>query len=97
MARPRFIPSDAVLARWREEGLTAQGIADRIKEQDHVEVAVGTVYAALSRAGLTEQIRYEGLIPWTVRPDHANAFPLVMLRLAGRRSEGRPIPADREE
>jgi hypothetical protein len=96
MAAPRFVPSDSTLAKWRDEGLTAKQIVARIKERDGVEVAVGTIYAALSRAGLTEQIRYDDYIPWQVRPDHANAFPLVMLRLAARRADGQTLPAERE-
>lgn len=96
MAAPRFVPSDSILAKWRDEGLTAQQIVARIKEREGVEVAVGTVYAALSRAGLTDQIRYVDFIPWQVRSDHANAFPLVMLRLAARRDAGQTLPPERE-
>ena len=96
MAAPRFVPSDSTLAKWRDEGLTAQQIVARIKEREGVEVAVGTVYAALSRAGLSDRIRYQDYIPWRVRSDHANAFPLIMLRLAARRSAGQVLPAERE-
>lgn len=96
MGAPRFIPSDSILAKWRDEGLTAQQIVERIKEREGVEVAVGTVYAALSRAGLTDKVRYVDFVPWKVRPDHANAFPLVMLRLAARRDAGQTLPEERQ-
>lgn len=87
MAPRRFTPSDSTLAKWREEGLTARQIAERIKEREDVEVALGTIYAALSRAGLTTNVRYSDWIPWSpIRPDHANAYPLLMLRLAARRA-----------
>lgn len=98
MAPPRFTPSDSTLAKWREEGLTVQEMVDRIREREGVEVAPGTVYAALSRAGLTEKIRYPDFIPWSpIRADHVSAYPLVMLRLAARRAYGQSIPPAREK
>lgn len=97
MAPPRFVPSDSILAKWKDEGLTVQQMVDRIREQDNVVVAPGTVYAALSRAGLTERIRYEDSIPWSpIRTDHVGAYPLVMLRLAARRAAGQTLPPVRE-
>lgn len=92
MAPPRYIPSDSILANWRDEGLTASQMAARIKEQSGVDVATGSVYAALSRAGLTNQLRYDEWIPWSpIRADHVNAYPLLMLRLAARREAGHDL------
>lgn len=89
MAPPRFLPSDSTLAQWVEEGLTHKQMAERVKETTGVEVAVGTVSAALSRAGLTDQLRYDEWIPWSpIRIDHANAYPLLMLRYYARRESG---------
>jgi len=97
MAPPRFLPSDSILAQWVEEGLTHKQMAERVKEQTGVEVAVGTVSAALSRAGLTDQLRYEKWIPWSpIRVDHANAYPLLMLRYYARRESGIQLTAMQE-
>jgi hypothetical protein len=97
MAPPRFVPSDSILEKWRAQGMTVADMVARIKADSGVEVAPGTVYAALSRAGLTEQIRYDDFIPWSpIRADHSGAYPLVMLRLAARREAGQQLPPERE-
>jgi hypothetical protein len=73
-------------------------MADRVKETTGVEVAVGTVSAALSRAGLTDQLRYDQWIPWSpIRVDHVNAYPLLMLRYHARRESGVTLTADQEK
>ena len=94
MAPPRFVPSDATLKKWLDEGLTHKQIQARIKEQDGVEVALGTISAAISRAGLTTMNRFDDLIPRPVREDHQGAYPLVMLRLLGRRQQGETLTQD---
>jgi hypothetical protein len=94
MAPPRFVPSDQTLEKWLDEGLTHKEIQARIKEQDGVEVALGTISAAISRAGLTSMNRFDKLIPSPVREDHQGAYPLVMLRLLGRRQQGEELTQD---
>ena len=91
MAPPRFLPPDHVLTQWRAEGLTHKQMADRVKDQTGVEVAVGTVSAALSRAGLTERIRYAEVIPWSVKSEHETYYPYVMLSAEGRARRGKPL------
>ena len=94
MAPPRFLPSDSVLKKWLDEGLTHKQIQARIKEQDGVEVALGTISAAISRAGLSNPVRYP-TIPWhPIRADHQNAYPLLMLRYLGRRELGEEMTAE---
>lgn len=93
MGAPRFVPSDSILAKWKDEGLTVAQMVARIKEREGVEVSPGTVYSALSRAGLTEQIRYNDFIPWSpIRDDHVGHYALSMLRLAARREAGQELP-----
>jgi len=93
MGAPRFVPSDSILAKWKAEGLSVNEMVARIKEQEGIEVSAGTVYSALSRAGLTEQIRYDDYIPWSpIRTDHVGHYALVMLRLAARRDAGQQLP-----
>lgn len=92
MAPPRTLPSDAILRKWRiDEGLSLKEILDRIKEAEGCEVPLGTLASALSRAGITERVRYEEFIPWTpIKLEHNQAYPLVMLRLLARREHGLP-------
>lgn len=95
MAPPRYLPSDSTLAKWVEEGLTARQIAERVERETGYRVARSTVAAALSRAGLTNQVRWSDFIPWSpVRADHANRYPAVMLRYAARRQNGLEISPD---
>lgn len=96
MSAPRFVPSDSVLAQWRDEGVTVTQMVERIRERDGIEVSRGTIYSAMSRAGLTEQKRYSAFIPWSpIRKDHSTRYPLVMLRLAARRAAGETLPGYR--
>ena len=97
MAPPRFVPSDQILEKWLDEGLTHKQIQARIKEQDGYEVALGTISAAISRAGLTSMNRFKDLIPSPVREDHQGAYPLVMLRLLGRRQQGEELTQDQAD
>jgi len=83
------MPSDSILERWVDDGLTHQEMVDRIREQFDTTVSKSAVAAALSRAGLTNRVRYDTHIPWTpIRPDHARSYPLSMLRLMARRDAG---------
>lgn len=93
MGAPRFVPSDSILAKWKDEGLTVAQMVARIREREGVEVSAGTVYSALSRAGLTDKIRYDDFIPWSpIRGDHTGHYALAMLRLAARREAGQKLP-----
>ncbi len=97
MAPPRYVPSDSILEKWKADGLTVPEMIARIKKDSGIEVAPGTIYSALSRAGLSDRIRYEDFIPWSpIRADHSTAYPLVMLRLAARRAAGESLPPERE-
>lgn len=92
MGRPRLVPSDSVLEQWYvEEGLTQQQIVDRIWDQDKVRVARTTVAVALSRAGLTDRIRYDDQIPWRVRVEHSSHNLVNILRSAAREARGLPL------
>lgn len=98
MPAHRYLPSDSTLAKWREEGLTAPQIRERIMEREGVDVALGSVYSALSRAGLTDLVRYSDFIPWTpIRTDHTGHYALAMLRLAARRDAGEKLSTERSK
>ena len=94
----RILPSDSILAKWRvEEELTLKQIQSRLRDTG-VEVSIGAIASALSRAGLTNRKRYEEEIPWEpIKVEHNKAYPLFMLRLLGRRRAGHDLsPEDSE-
>jgi hypothetical protein len=98
MPAKRLLPSDSTLKKWVEEGLSHQDIVDRVLERENVVVSKSGVAAALSRAGLTNRIRYDTHVPWTpIRPDHARAYPLTMLRYLARRDAGEQLLPQTEE
>ncbi len=89
MAKPRIIPSDRELEKLVNKGHTHQEIADIISKETGHPIARSTVSAALSRAGLTDRVRYEETIPWSpIRVEHNYHYALSMLRLLARRNEG---------
>jgi hypothetical protein len=97
MAAPRILPSDATLGKWRAEGLTLKQIVQRIEDETGAVVSVGSVASALSRAGLTNRLRYEEHIPWDpVKIEHNKAYPLVMLRLLAKKDANEPLTDDQE-
>lgn len=56
-------------------------------------VTKAAVHVALTRSHLIRnpRPRYDDLIPWHVKTEHSNAYPLAMLRLEARRLRGKPI------
>lgn len=92
MAPPRYLPSTSILVKWvREEGLTHQQCADRVERESGVRVSRASISAALSKAGETNRVRYDDVIPWKVRVEHSHHHLLNMLRLAGRASRGEQL------
>jgi hypothetical protein len=72
-------------------------MVDRIEEQSGVRVARSTVASALSRAGLTERLRYDKVIPWSpMRVEHNAHYALTMLRLLARQRAGHNLSDDQE-
>lgn len=97
MAAPRLLPSDSTLAKWRAEGLTMKQMAQRIKKETGIDVSVSSIGAALSRAGLTNRVRYDDHIPWNpIKTEHNKSYPLSMLRLLARRDNGMNLTEDQD-
>ena len=99
MAPPRLTPSDSTLKKWRiEEGLSLNEIVERVRETEGIEVSRNSIASALSRAGLTNRIRYDDVIPWDrIKTEHNKAYQLTMLRLLARRRHSLPLTAAQEE
>lgn len=92
MPAHRYLPSDSQLAKWREEGLTHQQIADRVYEQTGYRVARSTISAALSRAGLTNKVRYSEWLPWDrIAVEHNGHYAAQMLRAGARIEAGEEV------
>lgn len=92
MGAKRKMPSDAILAKWVEEGLDHKQMQQRIKEQFKENVALSSVSGALSRAGLTNRIRYDDFIPWgRIALEHNHSYQLHHLRIAARLDKGLPV------
>lgn len=97
MPARRILPSDSTLAKWREEGLTYRQICDRVYEQTGERVNPPTIGAALSRAGLTERVRYDDALPWDhIRTEHNNHYAAAMLRAWARKKRSLPLTKEQE-
>lgn len=96
MGAPRTVPSDAMLRRYVEDfGWTHQQIADHVSKETGMPVARSTISAALSRAGLTNRVRYSEYIPWSpIKAIHNHHYALVMLRVYARLQAGVKVPDD---
>lgn len=98
MAAPRILPSDSMLQKYIERGMTHQQIADLITKESGVPVARSTVSAALSRAGLTTRVRYDEVIPWKrIKTEHNHHYALTMLRLEARLRAGQELTEDQQK
>lgn len=85
MPAKRLLPSDSTLVKWQEEGLTHQGIVDRIREREGIIVGRSTVAVAFSRMGMTNKIRYEDWLPWPhIKSIHNDLTEPQRLRLGAR-------------
>lgn len=88
MAAKRYLPSETKLKEMVDRGMTHQEIADKVSKDEGVRVSRVAVSAALSRAGLTQRVRYDDLIPWRVLLQHQHNYDLYMLRLEARKQRG---------
>ena len=94
MGARRILPSDSQLQRMVERGMTHQEIADKVSEDTGERVNRSSVSAALSRAGLTDRVRYDEVIPFQVRAVHNYHYALTMLRVHARLEAGLEVPED---
>jgi hypothetical protein len=92
MPAPRLLPDNDVLLQLRHQGWSYNDIAN------HYGVSRGAVYLRLRQVpgATTDRPSYPTLIPWTVAAQHTHSFPLMMLRLLGRRQAGKPISVPKE-
>ena len=96
MPAPRKLPSNEVLLKLREKGLSYADIASQY------DVTEGAVYWQLRDAGATRQrADHSKYLPWKVKVEHAHTRPATLLRYLSRREHaenGRaePLPEPKE-
>ncbi|MFJ9423462.1 hypothetical protein [Streptomyces sp. NPDC101249] len=91
MPRPRRLPSSDVLRAERQKGMTYEEIGEKYG------VTKGAVYLQLRDAKISgTRPDHSKYIPWTVRTEHAQARPNMMLRLYSRREQGETLPGTKE-
>jgi len=94
MAAPRYLPSDAKLSELARTMTHAQ-IAEYVYKTTGVKVGRSTVSAALSRAGLTNRIRYSDALPWDrIKIEHNGHYAAQMLRAGARIESDQKVSDD---
>lgn len=85
----RILPPASELRQLVAQGMTHKEVAEHLSRQLGYPVSRSTVSSALHRSGdAARSKKYQQEIPWTVKEEHATAYPARMLRLLGRRRAG---------
>ena len=90
-------PGKTELRRYIEKGLTQAQIAEAWEKDTGVRVGRSTIAMAIERYGLHSahpRPRYEDMLPWVVTAEHRMAWDARMLRLEGRRRQGKKLTED---
>ena len=89
------VPSKTQLAAYLRKGMTQQQIVDAWEAKTGVRVSRSAIAMAKARYGLETvghtRPRYEDTVPWRVRVEHTLHNDARMLRLEGRRRQGRRL------
>lgn len=83
------IQDETEVKRWFDQGKTYKEMVELYATKYHIEVKPSTFGNFRRRHGLQRRItRDDNLIPWMVKPEHRYDWPVMMLRLEGRRRAG---------
>ena len=89
------IVDEQEVIRWFEEGRTYAWMIDEYKRKYNVETVPSMWGNFRRRRGLDRRItRDDDLIPWSVKPEHRWAYPVMMLRVEARRRAGLDLTED---
>lgn len=91
------VPGKTELRRYIEKGLTQEQIAEAWEKDSGIRVGRSAIAMAIERYGLHSahpRPRYEETLPWVVSTDHRMAWDARMLRLEGRRRQGKKLTED---
>jgi hypothetical protein len=95
------IVNESEVVHWFEEGRTYAWMVEEYKRKYNIDTVPSLWGNFRRRRGLARRItRNDELIPWFVRAEHRQGYPVQMLRSEARRREGkelRPIEAQRLE
>jgi hypothetical protein len=87
----KLIPDKKVEMLLRR-GLGPQEIVEVLAREDYISVKPEAISMWRKRRGIERlKPRYEDLLPWRVRPEHANLTPAKMLRREGRLRSGEKV------
>ncbi|MFJ6183780.1 hypothetical protein [Streptomyces sp. NPDC092295] len=85
----RKIQNEQEVIRWFEEGKTYEWMINEYKRKYGIDTVPSMWGNFRRRRGLDRRIaRDDDLIPWGVKEEHRWLYPVVMLRVEGRRRQG---------
>lgn len=87
----QVVPDKTQLSRYLERGLTQQQIVEQWEADSGLRATRSAIAMAMNRYGLSSarpRPRYDEMLPWQVRLEHASHNDARMLRLEGRRRKG---------
>ena len=85
MARPSKIVDASEVKRWIEEGRTYAWMVEEYARKYDIEMSIGAFSTFRYRHGMPRRIpRDVNLIPWKVKDEHSNGYPLWVLRTESR-------------
>ncbi|GAA2426677.1 hypothetical protein [Streptomyces macrosporus] len=91
----RKIVDEGEVIRWFEEGWTYQEMTDEYKRKYNIDTVLSLWGNFRQRKGLDRRIaRDDDLIPWAMKREHRQLYPVMMLRLEARRRAGMAIDED---
>ncbi|THA32308.1 hypothetical protein E6R18_13920 [Streptomyces sp. A1277] len=92
----RKIQDKDEVIRWFEEGWTYQEMTEEYKRRYGIDTGPSMWGNFRYREGLDRRItRDDELIPWAVKKEHRQPYPIVMLRVEARRRAGLPLDENR--
>ncbi|MGW7434735.1 hypothetical protein [Streptomyces sp. NPDC054849] len=95
MAKKKIVDEGEVI-RWFEEGWTYQDMIDEYKRKYNIDTVSSTWGNFRYRKGLARRIaRNDELIPWAMKKEHRQLYPVIMLRAEARRRAGLDMDEDK--
>lgn len=89
-----FVPGKSEMEAYLKRGLTQAQIVEAWEEDSSKRVSRSAIAMAIERYGLKSskpRPRYEDMIPWTVKTEHASRRDVEYLRAEGRRRKGEAL------
>lgn len=90
----KIVPTKEQMRGYLELGLSQAQIAAKYEEDTGIRVSRSAIGMAIARYDLksaTEAPRYQDLLPWRVKAEHKMDKHARLLRLEGRRREGKRL------